>query len=114
MNTIFINRIFVIAFLIGPKTLKQKIKWMDLIALPTRIRPTGPGGQGHGHGRGRAQLPNHHITSPETIKFVKEAKERSQKKEKIKKRRKFFCKKALLWKAKRDRLVKKLKLEGEL
>ena len=32
----------------------------------------------------RAQLPSHHITSPETIKFVKEAGERLQKKEKIK------------------------------
>ena len=64
--------------------------------------------------KGEAQLSSHHITSPDTIKFVKEAGERSQKKEKIKEEKKVFCKKALLQKAKRDRLVKKLKLEGEL
>ena len=87
---------------------------MDLIALPTRIRPTGPGGCGRGHGRGRGRLPSHHITSPETIKFVKEMRERLEKKEKIKEEKNVFCKKALLQKAKRDRLVKKLKLQGEL
>ena len=63
---------------------------MDIIALPTRIRPTGPGGCGHGRGRGR--LPSSHITSPETIKFVKEAGERSEKKEKIKEEKKVFVK----------------------
>ena len=83
---------------------------MDLIVLSTRIRPTGPGG----HGRGRGRLPSHHITSPETIKFVKEVGERSEKKEKINEEKKVFCKKALLQKAKRDRLVKILKLQGEL
>ena len=61
------------------------VEWMDLIALPTRIRPMGPGG----HGRRREQLPSHHITSPETIKFVKEAGERSEKKEKIKEKKVF-------------------------
>ena len=61
---------------------------MDLIALPTRIRPTGPGACGHGRGRG--QLPSHHITSPETIKFVKEAGKRSEKKAKIKEEKKVF------------------------
>ena len=85
---------------------------MDIIVLPTRIRPTGPGGCGHERGRGR--LPSSHITSPETIKFVKEAGERSEKKEKIKEEKKVFCKKALLQKAKRDRLVKKLQLQGKL
>ena len=61
----------------------------------------------------RGRLPSHHITSPETTKFVKEVGERSEKKENIKEK-KVFCKKALLQKAKRDRLVKKLKLQGEL
>ena len=72
------------------ETPKWKVEWMDLIALPTRIRPTGPGGCGHGCGRERGQLPSHHITSPETIKFVKEAGERLEKKEKIKEENKVF------------------------
>ena len=83
---------YVIDFCVGiyetPETLKQKVEWMDLMALLTRIRPMGPGG----HGRGRGQLPSHHITSPETIKFVKEAGERSEKKEKVKEENKVFCK----------------------
>ena len=106
--------IFCVGISETPKKLKRKVEWMDLIVLPTRIRPTGPGGLGHGHGRGRGRLPSHHITSPEIRKFVKEAGERSEKKEKIKEDKKVFCKKALLQKAKRDRLVKKLKLQGEL
>ena len=85
---------YVIDFCVGIsetlKTLKQKVEWMDLIVLLTRIRPMGPGGCGHGSRRGR--LPSHHITSPETIKFVKEAGERSEKKEKIKEEKKVFVK----------------------
>ena len=46
--------------------------------------------QGHVHGRRRARLPSHHITSPETIKFVKEAGERLQKKETNKRREESF------------------------
>ena len=100
-----------IDFCVGiSETPKQKVEWMDLIALLTRIRPTGPGGHGYCHGRGRGWLPSHHITSPETIKFVKEAGERLEKKEKIKEEKKVFCKKALLQKAKRDRLMNKLLL----
>ena len=106
---------YVIDFCVGiSETPKWKVEWMDLIALLTRIRPRGPGGHGCGCRRGRGQLPSHHITLPETIKFVKEAGERSIKKEKIKEEKKVSCKKALLQKEKRDRLVKKLKLEGEL
>ena len=82
--------IFCIGISETPKTLKRKVEWMDLIVLPTRIRPTGPGGCGHGRGRGR--LPSHHITSPETIKFVKEAGKRSEKKEKLKEENKVFVK----------------------
>ena len=102
--------VYVIDFCVGlSETPKQKVE-----SMLTRIRPTGPGGCGRGYGRGRGWLPSHHITSPETIKFVKEAEERSEKKDKIKEEKKVFCKKALLQKAKRDRLFKKLKLEGEL
>ena len=97
--------VYVIDFCVGiSETPKWKVEWMDLIVLLTRIRSTGPGG--HGHGRGRGQLPSHHITSPETAKFVKEAGERSEKKEKIKEEKKVFCKKALLQKAKRGRFFK--------
>ena len=95
-------------------TPKQKVDWSDLISLPTRIRPTGPGGRGHGTGRGGGRLPSQHITSPETMKYVEEAGERSKKQEQIKEDKKVFCKKALQQKAKRDRLVKKLQLQGEI
>ena len=58
----------------------MKVEWADLITLPTRIRPTGPGGHGRGCGRGSSRLPSQHITSPETMKYVQEAGQRSQKK----------------------------------
>ena len=54
------------------------------------------------------------ITYPETMKYVQEAERRSQKIEKIKQEKQAVCKRALLQKAKRDRLVRKLKLQGEL
>ena len=34
------------------KTPKQKVEWSNLISLPTRTRPTGPGSHGCGRGRG--------------------------------------------------------------
>ena len=83
--------VYVIDFCVGiSETPKWKVEWMDLIVLLTRIRPTGPGGHGHDHGRGRGWLPSYHITSCETIKFVKEAGERLEKKEKIKEEKKVF------------------------
>ena len=82
--------VYVIDFCVGiSETPKQKVEWMDLIVLLTRIRSTGPGGCGCARGRG--WLPSHHITSLETIKFVKEAGKRSEKKEKIKEEKKVFC-----------------------
>ena len=48
------------------------------------------------------------------MKYVQEAGQRSQKIEKIKQEKQAVCKRALLQKAKRDRLVRKLKLQGEL
>ena len=45
---------------------------------PKKIRPTGPGGSGRGHGRGSSRLPSQHITLPETMKYVQEAGQRSQ------------------------------------
>ena len=48
------------------------------------------------------------------MKYVEEAGERSKKQVKIKEEKKVFCKKALQQKAKRDRLVKKLKFQGEM
>ena len=70
------------------ETLKWKVEWADLISLPTRIRPMGPGGCGHGRGRGGGRLPSQHITSPKMMKYVEEAGERSKKQEKIKRREK--------------------------
>ena len=33
----------------GPHTpIKRSVSWEDLIQIPTRIRPTGPGGWGRG------------------------------------------------------------------
>ena len=47
------------------------------------------------------------------LKYVNKADKRSRKQEKIKEEKKVFCKKALQQKEKRDRLVKKLKFQGE-
>ena len=64
--------------------------------------------------RGSSRLPSQYITSPETMKYVQEAGQRSQKIEKIKQEKQAVCKRALLQKVKRDRLVRKLKLQGKL
>ena len=82
---------------------KTSVSWEDLIQLPVRIRPTGPGGWGRGRGRGK--IPSQHITSPETMKYIKETEMRTKKKEQIKKEKDIVCKRALLQKRKRDRLV---------
>ena len=106
---------YVIDFCVGiSETPKQNVELMDLIALPTRIMPTGPGGHGHGCGSGRGWLPSHHFTSPETIKFVKEVGESLEKKEKIKEEKKVFVKRHCYRKQREIGLLKKLKLEGEL
>ena len=67
-------------------TPKQKVEWEDLIELPSRIRPTGPGdhGWGRGRGRGTGRLPSQHITSPETLKYIHEAAAYNEKAEKVK------------------------------
>ena len=96
------------------ETPKRKVEWSDLISLLTRIRPTGMGSCGHGRSRGGGRLPSQHITSSKMMKYVEEVGERSKKQEKIKEEKNVFCKKALQQKAKRDRLVKKLKFQGEL
>ena len=96
------------------ETLKWKVEWADLVSLPARIRPMGLGGHGHGRGRGGGRLPSQHITFPKMMKYVEEAGKRSKKQEKIKEEKKVFCKKVLQQKAKRDRLVKKLKFQGEM
>ena len=80
------------------------MQFADLIKLPTCIRPTGPSGRGWGHGRGRAKLPNQLLTSSETVKYVEEAHERSEKKEKVKKEKESFTKQAV---ADKKRAMKK-------
>ena len=74
-------------------TLKWKVEWGDLIELPSRIRPTGHGdhGWGRGRGRGAGRLPNHHITSPETLKYNHEAAAHTEKAEKVKEEKQIDC-----------------------
>ena len=78
----------------------------DLMNIPKCIRPTGPGG--HGRGRG-GRLPNQLLTSPETIRYIEEAEECTQKKDKMKEEKDQFVKQALVEKSKKDREMKKKK-----
>ena len=94
---------------IGQHTpIKRSVSWEDLIQIPTRIRPTGPGGRGRGWQRG-GKLPNQRVTSPETMKYIEECELQNERKEKIKKEKESVCRKALLQKSKHDRLVNKIK-----
>ena len=76
----------------------------DLIEIPKCIHPTGPGGHGHGHG---GRLPNQLLTSPETVRYIEEAEEHTQKKDKMKQEKDEFVKQALTEKSKKDRAMKK-------
>ena len=78
----------------------------DLMNIPKRIRPTGPGGHARGRGRG-GRLPNQLLTSPETIRYIEDAEERTQKKDKMKQEKDQFVKQALVEKSKKDREMKK-------
>ena len=78
----------------------------DLIDIPKRICPTGPGGCGRGCGHG-GQLPNQLLMSPETVQYIEAAEECTQKKEKMKREKDEFVKKALADKSKKDRQMKK-------
>ena len=70
--------------------------------MPKHIRPTGPGGCGRrGSGCGHGRIPNQVLTSLETLKYIREADDRTEKKEQIKKEKELFCKKALAEKAKK-------------
>ena len=72
------------------------------------IQPTGPGGHDRrGGGRGHGRILNQVLTSPETLKYIREADDRTEKKEQIKKEKELFCKKALAEKAKKERMSKK-------
>ena len=58
-----------------------------------------------------------HITSPETMMYVQEAGQRSQKIEKSKEskqKKQAVCKRAILQKAKRDRLVRKYRVNCKI
>ena len=78
----------------------------DLIDIPKHICPTGPGGRGHGCSHG-GQLPNQLLMSPETVQYMEEAEECTQKKENLKQEKDDFVKKALAEKSKKDKQMKK-------
>ena len=78
----------------------------DLMNIPKRIRPTGPGGHARGCGCG-GRLPNQLLTSPETIRYIEDSEERTQKKDKMKQEKDQFVKQALVEKSKKDREMKK-------
>ena len=63
-----------------------------MIVLPSRVRPTGPGGHGRGRGKGTGRLPSQHITSPETLKYIREAAAHTEKAEKMKEEKQIVCK----------------------
>ena len=75
--------------------------------MPKRNRPTGLGGHGRPH---RVTIPNQCLTSPETVRYITEGEDRTEKKDKIKKKRELFCEQALAEKAKKERLLKKKKM----
>ena len=80
----------------------------DLMNIPKRIRPTGPGGHGQGHGCGHGgRLPNQLLTSPETIRYIEEAEEHTKRKNQMKQEKDQFVKQALVEKSKKDREMKK-------
>ena len=71
--------------------------------MPKCIQPTGPGGHGRrGSGRGHGRIPNQVLTSLETLKYIREADDRTEKKEQIKKEKELFWKKALAEKEERE------------
>ena len=73
-------------------TPKREVEWEDLIVLQSRVRPTGPGGHGRGRGRSTGRLPSQHITSPETLKYIREAAACTEKAGKIKEEKQIVCK----------------------
>ena len=80
----------------------------DLIDIPKCIHPTVPGGCGQGHGCGHGgQLPNQLFMSAETVWYIEEAEECTQKKDKLKQEKDEFVKKALADKSKKDRQMEK-------
>ena len=82
------------------------VSFGDLIDILKCIHPTGPGGRGHGCSHG-GWLPNQLLTSPETVRYIEEAEECTQKKEKLKQEKDDFVKKALAEKSKKDKQMKK-------
>ena len=64
--------------------------------------------------RKRRELPNQRVTSPETMKYIEDCELQNKRKEKVKKEKESVCRKALLQKAKYDRLVNRMKKAGEL
>ena len=68
-----------------------------LIDIPKCIHPTGPGGGGCGCDHGGC-LPNQLLTSPETVWYIEEAEEHTQKEGKIKTRKRWLCEESFGWK----------------
>ena len=84
----------------------MSVSFGDLMNILKCIFPTGPGGHGWGRGHG-GRLPNQLLTSPETIRYIEEAEEHTQKKDQMKKEKDQSVKQALVEKSKKDREMKK-------
>ena len=83
------------------------VAFANLINVPKHIRPTGLDGHGRPH---RVTIPNQHLTSPETVRYITEAEDRTEKKDKLKKEEEMFYKKALAEKAKKSKDAEKEKM----
>lgn len=93
------------------ETPKRLVSFYDIIQLPKRLRPTGPGGRGRG--RRISGIPNPLVTSKESFNHVKESHGRTEKRDTAKRVKEEVCKKAMAQKAKRDRLVRKLQKDPD-
>ena len=93
----------------------RNVTFGELIQVPKRVRPTGPGGRGRGRGRGRGnKMPNPLLTSPESAKWCENSHNNTAKKEILKKEKDEVCKNALAQRNREKRLEKKRLRDREI